>query len=525
MIATIANHSLLPLLAELVRPERRISAGRRIAEAAGADELLILFREPDSEEFVLLPGFGATLVSAMDWKSLLAKWNSKTPLTTEFPLTDVRSGRAVGVGNSDLVLVFLGGSVDVHALEEVATYIPMLSGTFQAEQLRALVEVLKEETETARTEADQAMRAKDEFLSTLGHELRAPLNPVLMAAEAMQGDSGLPPEIREQAEIIRRNAFLEARLIDDLIDITKVRRGELKLMLAPVSVHNLLSQADEVVKSDDSGKQVTIEYYKNALECFVQGDAARLQQVFWNLLRNAKRFTPQGGRIQVVTDNPLPSKVLIQFTDSGAGIDAKYLPHVFDAFETAKAEGNPQFDGVGLGLAITRAIVLLHGGTIRAESMGRGKGSTFTVELPTTEKPANSDGVISDLLTPSPKMRLLLVEDHDSTREVLGRILGRAGHKVYAVASTQEALQIAASAGHFDAVISDLGLPDQSGFALMKMLQAKYRLPGIAISGFGADEDVVRAQEAGFSAHLTKPVAFEELRAALERVAAGNHVV
>ena len=366
---------------------------------------------------------------------------------------------------------------------------------------------------------EAAKRRRDEFLAALSHELRTPLNPVLMASEALQSDLGVPAETRDLAEIIRRNAQLLARLIDDLLDITRVKRGKLKLVLAPVNLHALLGQTEEVVKSDDRGKQVTIEFYNKAIEHHVLADAARLQQVFWNLVRNAARVTPQGGRVRVVTDNPSPGRVVVQVIDNGIGIEPDTLPKIFDAYEDEIWAVNVPSTGVGLGLVISRAIVELHGGKIEAESPGKGRGSVFTVELDTMPAPSKAAELRTAALPgDTRKLRLLLVEDHDSTREVLGRILGRAGHKVYAAATSHEALQIASSAGAFDVVISDLGLPDQSGFSLMRTLKAKYNLPGIAISGYGMDEDVANARASGFSAHMVKPVSYDELRAVLQEV-------
>jgi signal transduction histidine kinase len=409
-------------------------------------------------------------------------------------------------------LAEMAGGHDHTAAQSVGVSAP-------ARPLAKSLEIAREALRKALTEAEATNREKDDFLAALSHELRTPLNPVLMAADVMQSDPGLPDEARDHAEIIRRNAQMLSRLIDDLLDITRVKRGKLKIAPTAVNLHTLLGQTEEVVRSDDRGKQVTIEFFKKATEFHVFGDPVRLQQVFWNVVRNATRFTPQGGTISIYTDNPGPGRVIVQVVDSGAGMDAETMQRIFSAFEPGGWASQPRYSGLSLGLAISRAIVELHGGSIRAESLGKGRGATFTIELPIVPAPSR----IGEKPLPLPpgkvrKFRLLLVEDHDSTREVLGRILGRAGHKVYAVGTSHEALQIAASAGPFDAVISDLGLPDQSGFNLMRTLKAKYRLPGIAISGYGMDEDVANARAAGFSAHLVKPIAFEDLRALLEEV-------
>lgn len=521
---------LFQQFANLVRSSERSGAARSLASALGVEDLVIFLRDGDRSEWIAAPGFEARVSTA--WRDVLNGCAVGSPHEERLERRDGEGPmHAVAQkADADTAWILFGGLPDAVALEAGLLFLPLVAATFRVEQKIQKLESTASDLEKTRASlgkaleaAESAGKAKDEFLASLSNELRAPLNPVLMAAEAMQGDSGLPMDIRDQAEIIRRNAQLEARLIDDLLDITRVRHGTLKLTPHPVNLHELLSQTEEVVKSDDSGKQVTIEFHKQALEPFVSGDAARLEQVFWNIIRNAAKFTPQGGRVQVITDNPRPGRVVVHVTDSGMGIDAELLPRIFDAFERAGTNASTQTGGLGLGLAISRAIVELHGGQIRAESAGRGKGATFSVELDTIPKPIPVAEVpFFGGRSSSARLRLLLVEDHDPTREVLGRILGRAGHKVYAVGNSQEALQIAGGTAPFDAVISDLGLPDESGFALMRTLKAKFGLPGIAISGFGMEEDVENARAAGFSAHLTKPVSFEDLRAALDAITSGK---
>jgi PAS domain S-box-containing protein len=379
----------------------------------------------------------------------------------------------------------------------------------------------EEELLKAKKTAERANKAKDEFLAALSHELRTPLSPVLMMSTAMELDPALSAEIREQASIIRRNAELEARLIDDLLDLTRITHGKLRLVPAPVDLHVLLSETEEIVKSEGSGKRVSVHFQKSATERFVHGDSARLQQVFWNVVKNAIKFTPAGGQVQVSTTNDVPGKISIRIADEGIGIEPEFLPGIFNAFDQGNVSTR-RFGGLGLGLAITNAIVQMHGGTIRAESRGKGCGATFTIEFETISEPAASTEIVAPVLTiPAGKLHLLLVEDHDSTREVLARILQRAGHVVKAAATGGEALKIAESNKPFDVVISDLGLPDQNGFDLMRTLKTKYKLPGIALSGYGMEEDVRKAKASGFSAHLVKPVSFDQLRVLLEQVASG----
>lgn len=379
---------------------------------------------------------------------------------------------------------------------------------------------LEDELVKARKTAERASKAKDDFLAALSHELRNPLNPVLMLSASMETDPTLPADFREQMGIIRHNAELEARLIDDLLDLTRITHGKLKLVEAPADLHVLLSQTEDIVKSDGNGKRVRVRFCKTAAEHHVFADAARLQQVFWNIVKNAIKFTPAGGEVQVVTSNDAPGRVSVKVTDTGIGISPEALPVIFEAFNQGNAS-TQQFGGLGLGLAITKAIVHMHRGSIRADSAGSGRGSTFTVELATCAPPAAAESATPAAPARARKLRLLVVEDHDSTREVLARILRRSGHEVDAAGTGEEALQLAASAGPHDVLISDLGLPDQSGFDLMQSMKAKHGLPGIALSGYGMDEDVRKAKEAGFSAHLVKPVSMDQLRILLEQVTSG----
>ncbi len=373
---------------------------------------------------------------------------------------------------------------------------------------------------TAKKTAERANKAKDEFLAALSHELRTPLSPVLMMSTSMELDAALPADVREQAAIIRRNAELEARLIDDLLDHSRIRHGKFTLVRMPVNLHKLLGETEEIVRSVGTSKRVAIVFEKNASGPWVSGDSARLQQVFWNVIKNGVKFTPSGGEVRVVTGNH-EGNVVVRVTDTGTGIAPEALPKIFQAFEQGSLPTG-SFGGLGLGLAISRAIVEMHGGRIVAESQGLGHGATFSVTLPAIPAPVAAPTEASPTHHSVRELRLLLVEDHDSTREVLTRILTRFGNQVHGAGTGAEALELLEAAGPFDAVISDLGLPDRSGFELLQLIRARHPgLPAIALSGYGMDQDVKRAKEAGFDAHLVKPVPIDQLRVLLDRIAAG----
>lgn len=373
---------------------------------------------------------------------------------------------------------------------------------------------------SAKEAAELASRAKDNFLATLSHELRTPLAPVLMSASTLREDPRLSQELRDQMAMIERNIGLEARLIDDLLDLTRITRGKLALRSERCDAHSLIWHAVETVREEARAKGQEVELQLAARCAGLMGDAARLQQVFWNLLKNAVKFTPAGGRIVIRTrdSETAAGHLILEVSDTGLGFTTEAAEHIFQPFEQADRGGDHRFGGLGLGLSIARAIVDLHGGVIRAGSEGPGRGATFTVELPGAVEPPHgiaAEGSAALPLGEEASLRLLLVEDHEPTLAVLQRLLVRAGHEVTAVSSVTDALAVA-EAGGFDAVISDLGLPDGSGLELMARLRERHPgLPGIALSGYGMEDDLQRSREAGFAMHLVKPVDFQQVRHAL----------
>ncbi len=379
----------------------------------------------------------------------------------------------------------------------------------------------------AKERAERASRAKDDFLAQLSHELRTPLTPVLMTATALGEDDRLPSYARAQLEMISRNIALEARLIDDLLDLTRITHGKLALRPERCDVHSLLHLVFEIIREEAREKRIDLALDLAATRTQLDADPARLQQVFWNLLRNAVKFTPEGGHVRLRTsdracsDPPAPGdRICIEVTDDGIGFDPVAAERLFQPFERGLVAHDQRFPGLGLGLAIARAIVDLHGGTIRSESAGPGRGATFTVELLGARRPAvpvprptHGHAAAPDRIPP---LRLLLVEDHAPTLDVLSRLLRRDGHQIKSASNIAEAL---AAAAHekFDAVMSDLGLPDGTGIELMEKLRERHALRGIALSGYGMDEDLRRTAAAGFVAHLIKPVDMKEVRRALRQ--------
>lgn len=382
-------------------------------------------------------------------------------------------------------------------------------------------EILLAQEAALRREAEGAARAKDRFLAALSHELRTPLSPVLMAAAAMDNHPDLPITLREKLAMIRRNIELEVRLIDDLLDLNRVTSGKMRLQMQPTHVHAALTLAFQTCDWEISTKKLNLRVDLQAENDVANADPVRLQQVFWNVLRNAAKFTPQGGDIFVRSEN-VGGRVRVEVRDSGIGIAPEFLPKVFDAFEQGEAKITHQFGGLGLGLAICDSIVKMHGGTIRAQSDGLGSGATFTVDLPTT---ADREVVLtrrSDNSHADVHLRVLLVEDHQDSREMLADMLGALNCEVKTAGTIAAALQLAA-ADRFDILVSDLGLPDGSGWDLMKQLRDRHAMKGIALSGYGMEEDQQRSREAGFCDHVVKPVDPIELIAVLHRVAGSQN--
>jgi PAS domain S-box-containing protein len=386
---------------------------------------------------------------------------------------------------------------------------------------RLITERKKEEAilQEAKEAAEAANLAKDRFLAVLSHELRTPLTPVLMSVGSLEADPDLPPRLRGEMAMIRRNVELETKLIDDLLDLSRVASGKLPLRLEQIDLNELTRQVCGICESQVQEKNLKLELLPESRPVPVRGDPARLQQVLWNVLKNAIKFTPPGGHIGVKVAIRPENLVTVQVTDNGQGIDPALLPRVFDAFEQGDPRINRQFGGMGLGLAITNAIVGLHDGTITAESPGLDQGSVFTLTLPLTASPAITGP--PRVRPPAPETahswRILMVEDHADTSRMLSMLLRRRGYTVSTAATVAEAGETAARET-FDLLISDLGLPDATGYDLMRLIHEKHGLPGIAMSGYGMEDDLRRSREAGFREHIVKPVRIDQLMEAIQRV-------
>jgi PAS domain S-box-containing protein len=376
-------------------------------------------------------------------------------------------------------------------------------------------ERLLESEQAARQTAEEANRAKDRFLAMLSHELRTPLTPVLAGARVLEMIPDLPDQARSSVRMIRRNVELEARLIDDLLDLTRVANGKLRLSLETVDVHEVMDSVLELFRSEIQVKQQDVHVDKHATHHYVLADRARLQQMLWNLVRNAAKFTPDGGHIYVRTRDER-MHVQISVEDTGIGIEPEQIGKLFNAFEQGNQNMTRQFGGLGLGLAITRALTDVHGGTVTASSPGAHCGATFTITRPTAAAPAVTQAVAAPAAPhPAGLLTILLIEDHVDTAEVMAQLIRSLGHDVTVVGRVDDALA-ATQQQAFDLIVSDVGLPDGTGLDFIRAFREHSDAPAVALTGFGTDEDVRRCLSAGFTSHLTKPVNFGQLETMIE---------
>jgi PAS domain S-box-containing protein len=386
-------------------------------------------------------------------------------------------------------------------------------------------EQLLDKEQKAREEAENANRAKDEFLATVSHELRAPLNAMLGWAQILRSTRVDEATLSRAIEIIERSARTQSRLIEDLLDTARIVSGKLRLDIQPVDLTSLIENAVESLRPASEAKQIEIQLELNAGREVITGDPDRLQQVVWNLLSNAIKFTPKGGRAEVRLDRADPH-VRITVSDTGRGISPEYLPFIFDRFHQADSASTRRSTGLGLGLSLVRHLVELHGGTVYAKSPGEGQGASFVINLPLRAVlPQASDGrppVFGGVGVPGAAslegVWALVVDDEADARDLVATLLQQFGAKVTAVASAVEALAVIAAneRGQPDVVVSDVSMPEVDGYELMRRVRELApekggRIPAVALTAYGRSIDRIRALSAGFQMHMPKPVEPAEL--------------
>ncbi len=369
--------------------------------------------------------------------------------------------------------------------------------------------------EQQKSAVEAANRTKDNFLAMLSHELRTPLTPVLAALDMLEREPGSSQDAKSALAMIRRNVELEGQLIDDLLDLTRIAKDKLQLKFDSLDAHETIANVAEICRAEADARQLHLQLHLRAGAHYVAADTAKFQQIIWNLLKNAIKFTPAHGDITISSTNPEPQLLAISVRDTGVGIDSEIMERIFNPFEQGERSFQQCYGGLGLGLAISKSLAQAHGGTLTAKSEGRDRGSTFVLTMHTVSS-AKTVATKSPEPTGTRPLRILLVEDHQDTCTALEKLLIRRGHLVAATHSMRSAMETAAR-NQFDLLISDIALPDGNGAELMTYLRAISGMRGIAISGFGMNGDIERSLEAGFAEHLIKPVKMENLEAAIER--------
>jgi len=393
-----------------------------------------------------------------------------------------------------------------------------------SERLKAIRE------EAARAEAEAASKAKDHFLARVSHELRTPLNPVLATVTALLEDPVMAPSLRSALEMIQRNVLLESRLVDDLLDFARIGRGKLTLQTETVDAHELINHVARICQDDIRAAGLQLDIYLAAFRHHLDADPVRIQQVLWNLVKNAIKFTPAGGTITVRSSNKDGAengngqgtgsgRLIIEVSDTGIGIETARLARIFEVFDRDDESVLTGGRGLGLGLSISRSIVEQHFGKLIAASAGPGRGATFTVDLPALAAPVPLPAATPSVHPNVPRrlLTILLVDDNEDTLKYLSRLLGLRGYRVLPASSCATAMQIGAEMS-YDLLISDIDLADGSGIELIWSLRSRRDVPAIALSGFGSSDDIELSRSAGFGLHLTKPVDFRLLVEAIQQL-------
>ena len=374
--------------------------------------------------------------------------------------------------------------------------------------------------EQQKEAVEGANRTKDNFLAMLSHELRTPLTPVIAALDALESETSPSDIAKASLSMIRRNVELESQLIDDLLDLTRIAKDKLQLRFGSIDANEIVANVVEICRAEAQDRRLNLRVNLRAGAHHILADSAKFQQIIWNLVKNAIKFTGENGDIMISTTNTEPQTLVITVKDTGIGIESEIMNRIFDPFEQGEQAFQRRYGGLGLGLAISKSLTQAHGGTLAAQSEGRDRGSTFVLTIKTVSPPAR----MIKFAAPAPEtrpLRILLVDDHVDTCTALERLLVRRGHLVAAAHNVRSAME-AAARSPFDLLISDIALPDGTGIELMSYLRAISHIPGIAISGFGMNGDIEKSFEAGFAEHLVKPVKMESLEAAIDRVISGS---
>lgn len=555
--ATDTLQAFLRHLVALAEPERRAAAARAIAPFLGAEDLIVFIRDSEVGRSLPALGFPQTLRDTPSWRELVDA--AITSGSADGTVT-IREGQRVparATGAHDgTVLLLLGSTGEGVDLDIAQSILPLVGAFFRVEaaarraetdaalarqsatesgELATKLDMTRTELQRALALAEAARRARDEFLATVSHELRTPLTSIIGWLQLLRGETD-PDILREGHETIERNARAQSRLIEDILDFSRINAGKLRLDIRPVDLVDVIRAAVEVVRPAADAKGLKLDVLLDPNAGFISGDPDRLQQVIWNLLSNAVKFTPQRGRVQVRLQR-VSSQVEVTVSDTGPGISPEFLPFVFDRFSQADSGSTRAHGGLGLGLGIVKNLVELHGGTVQALSPGTGKGATFAVRLPVMLAREHDATPVAEHVAPMKRpsegstlgsldgCAILIVEDNDDARKLLHAIFSRAGAKVETAKNVRDALAILAD-HRPDLIVSDIQMPGEDGYSFIRKVRAPdspcRRVPAIALTAYTGSADRVRALAAGFQMHMAKPVEPAELVAASRSLVAAT---
>lgn len=541
-IGVPAEASTLELVASLSDRSTRVQAARDLAARLGADELLLFLPDPQLGVLLPAPGFTQTLRGDSAWRTFLSECSAgrRTKRLVELPVGSART--AVAVSSADIVAVLLGGEPHANEVTTLASAMPLLAGLLKSEHeialasaeatdaresanranlLSAALEAARSEHAKLNAELRDEHRRKDEFLAMLAHELRNPLSPLLTSLEVLRHPS-VTVDVRDRhIEVMRRQVSQLSRLVEDLLDVSRVGRGRIELRRRQVSLREVIDHALEECQPLLQARRHKLSVSLPEAALLVDVDAVRMRQVFANLINNAAKYTDPGGRLMLEADRE-GSEAVVRIKDNGIGIAADLLPHVFDLFAQGQVSIERAQGGLGIGLTLVRMLLELHGGSVAVESPGTGQGSTCTVRLPLAEVnlPASSAAAAEVEEIEHPPLRVLVVDDNHDAADTTAAMLEMMGHHTVAAYNGIKALQLACDLEP-DLILLDLGLPDMDGFEVARRLRCVgTRVPRlVALTGYGAQEDKRRTREAGFDEHVLKPVTPETISEIVDRTA------
>ena len=532
------------LFVRLGAREHRLEAARALARRMGVDQLLLLARDPDLGVLLPAPGFPQTLDSGPAWRSFVGRCQDHSRSTGEVDLPPGTRRSALALNAGEVVAVLIGGT----PREKVAAFerlLPLIGRTFVAEEeammaraeaaasresaerahsLASALDAARRESARLNAELREEQRRKDDFLAMLAHELRNPLAPLATTIELLRRPGAVMDGAVRQLDVMARQVGQLSRLVEDLLDVSRVSRGRIELRRERLAVERILADSVEAARPLIESRQQKLELTVPDEKHWVEADQVRLSQIFSNLLHNASKYTDPGGQIRVSLTTEA-SEAVIRFADDGIGIESEALTRIFDLFVQAPAGGRAQA-GIGIGLTLVRALVRLHAGSVTAESPGLGRGSTFTVRLPLVEAPRpqaapRPGGEESDRRE---ALRVLVVDDNQDAADSLGEILSLLlGHHAEVAYSGAMALQIASDLDP-DLLFLDIGMPEMDGFELARRLRRVLRRDAyfVALTGYGGEEDRRRSRDSGFDEHVVKPLMVEALKEVVGRVRAGK---